>query len=419
MHDMKGIYKKFTASKNPAYQGVLLASGRGVALIGSLVIFLAIGNLLSPEAAGQYYYLTAWAAILSFATLPGVSHGIVRAIARGSDPHAAARTAATIRLSYGLYGSLGMAIAGVVFLFLHSSALAALFLLSAIILPFGDTISECVFARYRGEHAFTRQNRAIVLYQFLLALLTCLVLFVFQKNSLLSVAILLALPASMGGMFYLIYMRKSARAAEESLPAETTAELKKYGTSLSVYQMILGLGTYADRIILWFVAGPVAVATYSIATLPVIKLDQVLPFEHLTIIKLAKRDITRTEYGRLAKIFLLSLGGLSVFAFAATACAPYILPILFRKYGVLPFFNIVIWAVPFIPLALFRAALMARSDHGALRILSIASVLLKIALMTGLGIAYGAAGVAVGFVAGMGAEALIGLFLVRSVSARE
>ena len=214
-------------------------------------------------------------------------------------------------------------------------------------------------------------------------------------------------------MYYILYTRKTKKS---ELDATNVEKLKGYVKSLSLYQAILGIGSYADKLILWVVASPVALAAYAIATLPIAKLDQLMPFEYLTVIKLANKKIDVEIYKKILKIFFLCFILFAIFTFLLMLVSPYILPLLFPKYNLIYLFKIVIWAIPFIPLGIFRGALMSEVNHQYLKILSVGSVILRITFLIVFGIMFKETGVAVGIVLGTGTEALMGMFLVRKIA---
>lgn len=226
-----------------------------VASIGTMIAF---GNLLPKETYGLYSYLMSLAGSLGFLTLTGASSGVLRATARGQGnilPYAT-----KLQLRYSTLATLTIA-GGAFYYWVNGNNVFALslFILS-ITLPLASVyhIYEAVLI---GRKRFDTLTIISGISTLIASGSTILALF-FTQNILFLLTIY-AFFSLAPNIFAYLYVKRDI--STENPSPDSIADLRKTSFHLTGASLIGVFAQQIDKIILFQVAGPAALAIYGFA----------------------------------------------------------------------------------------------------------------------------------------------------------
>ncbi len=373
--------------------GYMARNGSSV-IIGKIVIFLiafcfisGLANFAGKDTVGNYTYITSVLAIVSIATLPGMPSALMRAIARGKEGSLAGMT--RHRLVVGLFGSVAALVIGAWYMLYGDRTIGISFLVAAPFVPLTDTMSDMAFAYWQGRKRITKSMVVSVAYQALFTVPSLVLLFL-TRNLPLIVAGILFFQFVAG---YLVYRRIRPTNAERD------AESERFGFHLSLMNVLRTINKNVDTIVVWYMFGPIFLATYTFAITPANKIDQLVPIEQVTLPLLTQKTysprLKRSILKKMGVLFLIELP----FFLALYLLAPFAYHLLFPKFPEsVPLFRALILAPFCAPFLLLKTSFTAWHMQGELYAIEIISLLAKVVLIIVLGIAFGAWGLVAGVV---------------------
>ncbi len=391
---------KALLSKQLAGQAATIITSKFVVFLLSFGLMAALANLLPKETVGIYNYLIAATAIISITTLPGMNTALISSVAKGSEGSYRAMTRKRIR--YGLIGSV-IAFIFSLWYFAHANeTLGRLFVITALFLPLTDTINESAVYYWIGKKEYRKSAWVSVAYQFLYTTPSILILFITKRIEYVLLSFLF-FQAIAGYILYRTITPKNTATDKAS---------EWFGMHLTLMNAFRTIGLHADKIIVWQLLGPAVLAAYTIATTPLLKLEQLIPIEILALPRLAETTGTQELKQKLLRkagaFFLLLLPVVALGYFLA----PFVYHILFPTFTEsIPMFRILLLTLLAMPFILLRTGLVAWQEKQALYILETAAPLFKITLCIVCGILFGLQGLLFGIVGAKALEGLLTLIL--------
>ena len=229
-----------------------------VSALASLTTMVAFGNLLPRDTFGTYNYLLSLGASLSFLTLSGASPAVMRAVARGYESVIPA--ALRMQLKYNAGAMAIILMASLYYGYMGNS----LFAISLAILVLAYPVAES-FHIYKsvltGRKRFDTLTKATSAVSLIGAVITVVTLILTDN-----ILILIAIYTAMSLIPNIIIYRRVAGNVEESGPDnEQVKEMRRTSFHFTGAGIIGIIASYIDKIILFQVAGPVALAVYGFA----------------------------------------------------------------------------------------------------------------------------------------------------------
>lgn len=356
--------------KRVSRDSALIVGGRLLSFLASFAVIAVMARVLSPQVVGSYNYVIAALAIISISTLPGMNEAIIRAVGRGREGsiHAMLRK----RVLWGLGGSVLALLLGVVMWVLGEKDLSIAFVVAAPFVPFTDTLSNLAVNFWQGKKQFGRSALVGAGYYVGLALVS-IPIFLLFKDIVLIVASIMVAQAVMGYLAYRSIGRVDNEVDQGSI---------SLGMHLTLMQICGILANNVDKIVLWTLSGPVALAAYVFAATPVSKAYQLLPISSISLPLLSSSshtsEVRRKVLRNTALLFLLTVPG-TVFVIWI---APVLYDILFPAYPhAVPYFQLLFLGVALSPVAVLRSALVAFRETRSLYILDMGVPMLRIVFM--------------------------------------
>jgi len=238
-----------------AHGGFWIFAGQTISSLSVFVVAVAFANLLPQETYGAYKYILSLAALFAVFTLPGMTHAVARAVARGNT--SVARRALRWRIRWSLIGS-AIAFLGGSYYFLNGNTQlgSALFLIAAT-LPFYDT-----YALYNAYLTGTREFKKQTLYHLTTQSLSmaALVVTLLLTDNLFLILFAYFVPVAIARF---VIFRKTVPQTEPA--AQKDEDDITYGKHLSVINLLGVVASNIDKVLLWKFLGPAQLAIYAFA----------------------------------------------------------------------------------------------------------------------------------------------------------
>lgn len=357
---------------------VYLASGgfwlfltQGILFILSFFLLWVFANFLSQKLYGEYRFLMTVVGILTLFTLPGMRTALVRAVARGNS--GVMRDIVLARLTWGTLGSLAALIGAGYYAYMDNWYLAGLFALVAIFIPVHET-HDLIGVYHNGRKDYPRYAATMIVRRLIVVLSTIITIFL-TSNLFFIIGVYLASTTISNLAIYYYTLRAFP------LSPTTDTETIPYGKHLSVMGSMQYLSTHLDKIALWYLAGPVQVAVYTIAVALPRELTAALQqVGILALPKMAHREKTELRHSLSRKLLIMFLGCLPVallyYFFApllfTTLLPQYLESVVFSQYASL--------IILFAPLALLNQYFVATVNTKALYTMQFVQPIITIGL---------------------------------------
>ncbi len=296
-----------------------------VGTLGSVVTMIAFGNLLPRETYGTYNYLLSLGASLSFLTLSGIGPAVMRAVARGYEsivPQA-------LRLSFK-YNSLAvltiLAVASYYGVKGNELFATSLFLL-AIAYPVTEVFhlyKQILTARRRFD-LLTKITSIITLVG---ALVTVIALLLTDN-----ILVLIGIYTTMSIIPNVLAYHYITRGMSRSLPDQVQVrEMKRTALHFTGAGAIGVIASYIDKVLLFQVAGPGALAVYGFAIAGPERLKSLVKnWGSVALPKLTRRSLEQIHDAVYNRIFLSLVLGTGLFLIYLLI-APILFNIFLPKY---------------------------------------------------------------------------------------
>ncbi|MDD2913335.1 MAG: oligosaccharide flippase family protein [Candidatus Paceibacterota bacterium] len=341
-------------------------------LIVSLMTFIKMivfGRFLPQDVYGTYSYIIAVSGILALFSLPGIETAVIKSIAQKKDGtfYLGLKT----RLKWGLIGS-GLSLLLSIWYFVNqNSILGTSFLIVAFFLPSIGAFN-LFYSFWHAKKKFETYAKYEILASIFIAIVIIPV--VFLTNNVVTIILLLFLSQF---IIYGIITRKTIKSAKNK---EEDKKAISFGKDLTVMSTISFLSEYIDKIIIWKFLGPVQVAIYSFAQMPIYRIYGLIPISSLALPKLGERNIREIKKEIMKKFKKLFLASFSLTLFLILI-APLFYKILLPNYiESIPYFQAFSLIIALSPFGLIGSAIISEGKRKDLYILNTITPLLKIIL---------------------------------------
>jgi len=306
--------------------GFWLLLGQGIAFIASFGLLWAFTNLLPKEVYGQYRFITTAAVLLSIATLPGLNTALLQSVANGHTNLLGPLLKR--KILWGLVGSVGALIGASYYWWQADSTMALLFLAIALFVPFYESFN--IYQSYlMGQKQF--RSNALLTAALRISIVVGVVSAIALSSNIIVIVVAFLLSSTVAHVLALYV----ARILYPPVHSQDTTELHtaaRYGYHLSAMSMFRWGAQQLDKIVLWYFAGPVQVATYAIAVaLPNELTSASGQVSNLALPKMSTRRIDELRSNLLRKVGIFFIALLPLAGLYALI-APYLFTWFFPQY---------------------------------------------------------------------------------------
>ena len=292
-----------------------------IGTLTSIATVAAYGNLLPRDVYGTYNYLLSLGAALSFLTFSGTGIAVMRSVARGYEN--VVPEALRIYLKYNL-----LAVATILATAIYYGYKGNLiFAFSLAMLSLAYPVSEAYHLYVQvltGKKRFDLQTKITSIVAVISAAVTIIALLLTQN-----VLILVSVYSVVSLLSNMIAYSITAKNLDKSQPnPEQVKEMKRTSLHLTGAGIIGVIASYIDRIVLFQVAGPAALAVYSLAIAGPDRLKSLVKnWGGIALPNLAQRSLYQIHQMVYRRI------GFSVFVGAILFVVYFLLaPILFKLF---------------------------------------------------------------------------------------
>jgi len=367
-----------------AKYGSYLTIGNLISLVASFLLSIALARLLPKEVYGDYRYVLSIFELLAIFSLQGINGAIVQGVARGFE--GTVKDGLKTKLRWSLLGSLASIIIGTYFWLKGNTDFTISFLIVAAFLPLMKG-SEIYQSLLDGKKLFNRRVRYSIIIQ-IFYIFTFLLILLLTK-SLVIIIFAYFFSVTLIRTYFLIKSFKKFLQNNSSDP-----EIIKYGKNVSLIGVIGLISQQIDKILLFHFVGPVKLAIYSFATLPIDHLRSPLQsIQEIALPKLATRsveEIKKTLPKKLLKASLLIL--LAIISYILFV--PYVYKIFFPQYlDAVSYSRLFCLDLLVFPISMMMLALYAKMKTKELYRVNVLNSIIEIVLITILTPLYGIVGV--------------------------
>lgn len=340
----------------------------------ALLLAVCYSHFLPKETYGHYKYILSIAGILAVFILPGMRTAVVRAIAKGKNSIFLKGT--VIRLRWSLLASLAsLVFTGYFWIIADNIHLALSFLLLAIVLPLTE-VTDLYLSYLQGKKDFKNifKYSSIVRIVSLISIAIAVIL----TNNLIIVILTYFLSNAIPNIFFsfrIHYKIKKEQPKKENIKKDLS-----FGKHLSLVSIISSVANYFDQILAYSLLGPISLALYSFAIIPINHINDILvrAMKSLVLPRFATRkreEIRTTIGGKFWRYLAATVFIIAVYVFAA----PYLFKIFFPQYVESVFYSQV-FSLTLItaPVLFFGTALTAHMMKREIYISNTATAIFKI-----------------------------------------
>lgn len=316
--------QKFTGTDNVyiAKFGSYLTIGNIISTITAILLSIAFARLLPKETYGQYRYLLSIFALLSLASLRGINDAIIRAVANGFE--GTLKQGFKTKLKWSLIGSVASIGVAIYFWTQGNAEFAISFLIIALFLPLFKS-GEVYQSYLSGKKLFGKRVSYVAIVQVLATALMISTLLL-TKNLIILILVYFVSYSTLR-LFFLFWTIKKTKPNNIDDPKSIS-----YGKHLTLIGLLVLAAEEIDKVLLFNFVGPVQLAIYSFASLPIERLmDPLTGIQELAFPKLSTRpaeEIKKNLPKKLAKSVIFIVAIIVVY----NIFAPLFYKILYPQY---------------------------------------------------------------------------------------
>lgn len=284
--------------------GFWLNAGHFMSALSGVLLAVAFANLLSQEVYGIYTTVLSLCSIIAIPTLFSMGTAVTRSVAQGC--HGTVMKAFHVKLRWGVFGALASVGLAMYYLIQGNVQLTFAFLIVAPCIPFMYSAS-LYDAFFLGKQKYKTSSQLTMILSIVNLVTMTSVLFLSDSLFVLLVAYF-GLNTALQGLFFWFVMQKIKR-ADQTL--QCVEEAISFGKHLSLIGVMGVIAKYIDKVLIWHFLGPVQVAIYTFATVPVTHVSQLFqPLGTLALSKFSQRekDVLKSAIPKkIGKLFLFSI----------------------------------------------------------------------------------------------------------------
>ena len=299
-----------------------------ISIFTGLLLYVCFANFLSPHDYGIYKYVLSIVALLGIFNLEGMNTSLIRSVAKGFD--GSLTVALKEKIKWSRAGSIILlGICGYYFL-RENTTYAILFLIAAFFFSF-YSIFNVYLSFLNGKKDFKKRTTYFTFCQ--IFYITGLVIALYLKANLATIIFLYFFLQTVGNIFG--YLKVSAQKEND----RESPEMANYGKHLSLMGAMGTITANIDKLIIYHFLGPVELAIYSFALLPVDHIRTSFKIiRPLALPKFSKRNLEELK-STVPKRTILLLGTTIVIILGYILIAPFVYKFLFPQYEESIFFT--------------------------------------------------------------------------------
>jgi len=302
--------------------GFWLTTGQIFSVLSAFLLSIAFANLLPKETYGVYKYILSIASILSIPTLSGISTALTQSVAKGFE--GSLKLAVKTRIKWGLIGSTASLVLAGYYFYNNNTTLTFSFLITAIFLPFMDSLSsyEAVLI---GKKLFKTNTKYNILIKIIATIATAGTLYL-TDNILFIVFSYFILYTTLRLIFLKITIYKT------KLNDKQDTQIISYGKNLSFMDIIGIITSQLDKILIFTYLGAAELGIYAFAIAVPEQIKGIFKNIYtLALPKFAQSNYKENRRSILIKMLKLSLVVLPIIIIYILV-APYIFTWFFPQY---------------------------------------------------------------------------------------
>ncbi len=348
-----------------------LSISKVVGSLTALGLAIAYANILPKDAYALYKYVLSIFGILGVFSLSGINSSITRSTVLGFEGSLMQGIRAKLKWS-SLAVISGLVISAYYF-YNQNTTLGVIFLVASVFSPITESIVYGPFLE--GKKLFKTASILSSANQLLLAISIICALLIWPNAIALVTTYFLA--QFFAQLLFFVYIFRKYK-----LNNKKDEKLVSFGKHMSMMNVLSVVSENIDKILLWHFIGPVQLAIYSFAIVPINQsLSFLKSFSMLAYPKIASQNIDILKKTLPKKIFKFSF--LLIFPIVLyIILAPFLFKIIFPQYvGSVIYSQIFAISLFFFPYRMFSHPLIALAEKKSLYILQTISPIIRIALL--------------------------------------
>ncbi len=367
--------------------GFWLTLSQVLGILASLATSVAFANWLPEETYGIFRYVLSALPILAIPTLTGMDMAISRAVAQGKE--SAVYHALSLKVRWGLWGTVGALGLSAYYHFNGNVQLATLFLISAAFIPLMEPFNLFV-AFLSGRKDFKKRAYLGAIPRLVPAFVLVGIVFFTTDITILILGYFISYTLSR--LFALYYTLRHVPRHSERDPA-----VLGLGKHLSLMGILGTLSTSLDSILIFHFGGAAVLAGYYLAIVPEAQISSALAnINILALPKLSTQDAAQLKKDlphKIAKAYYLIVPIILGYVIVS----PIFFSLFYPKYiAYVILSDVFMLRLLVLPLGLFSTAFTALGEKRKLYISSFTYALVRILLLLILVPLYGIWGAAIG-----------------------
>lgn len=239
-----------------------LAFGQGIQAVSGIALAVAFANLLPPETYGTYKYVISMAGIIGVFTLSGMGAAVTQAVAQGYEGILRQGSKEVFKWSIGI---VGVALSAATYYYMQNNitlAIAMIFIAASYPVLKSTELYQHFLD---GKKYFKIRSVYLAIWEIAQALILITSLFLTDN-----ILLILFIFFSVNALIPLFFYRQTLRKFNPS--TKVSSESSSYSKHLSVVGMISTIARHIDKVLIFHFLGPIEVAVYTFALLPIERL---------------------------------------------------------------------------------------------------------------------------------------------------
>jgi len=344
----------------------------------SFLTLIAFSKVFTKESFGVFQYVISTTSLIAITCLPGMRKAVVNAVARGKE-HVLLCASKTV-LKWSVIGVfILLSLSGWYFV-QGNLALGVSFLISALLF-YWPRVFNLSFDFWQGKEKFAFERKSYILVNFLEAILLipCIV---FVKNLIIVILIYFISRAIFRGCFFIFTLTKNRSISP--MKCKEVSQFLSFGKHLTLINLFASISNQIDKILMWHFGGSIDLAVYSLAKIPIQKIQDAIPINPLALPRFSKANIYATKKSISLKALCLGFGGI-ILTLGLITIAPKFYNVIFPNYSSsVRYFQVLCLSFLFLPTSFLNVALISHMRKNELYWISISKNLLKIILLIAL-----------------------------------
>lgn len=386
--------------------GFWLSSSKIIGSVSAFILALVYANFLPKETYATYKYILSLAVFISIPCLIGLNSSLTRSIALGFE--GSFFKVFKLKLKFGSLGFLVGLCFSLYYYFQGNVEISAGLLILAIFFPLTEALN--IFASFlQGKKLFKQIS-----------------IFNSLNNIVVSIAIVLAVYFSKS-LTTIIFVNYSVTFLVALLVFTTIKKTNNFnnnidqstisfGKHLSLISILNQISEQIDKILTWHFLGPISLAIYSFATIPITQMQsffKLIPV--LAFPKIAKQSSEELKKTLPAKIIKFS-AVISIIVFVYIITAEFLFSIFFPEYmESVKYTRLFSLTMLFFPVRIISQVLIAKIQKTSLYKMQVISPLIKLFLYLTLLPIFGLFGLVFAYLFSLIIDTVILLYLFKRI----